>query len=308
MMCVVVNHDRALLGHTRALEAAGRTGERMQTGGNRLTRDAQEAGNRAASERVHHVVTAGYGQLYAAIQILARHDIEAVIAVLHADILRPNVRALVMTEGQHRAIRAFHNAHRVLIVMVDNDQTADGYEFTELMEGMHDIVNVLEEVEVVGFYVQHDRDGRREGQEGIAVFASLGNEGAVAADAERAADRGQVGTDHNGGIHCRLHGDHGHHRRGSGLAVGTGQTDDIIIFDHHLTPCLCTLDDRDAQFTRTDNLRVIVMHRCGADDEGCALNIFGQMGIGDARAQHFQAIGHTSLSAVRTADRNTLAH
>ena len=50
-----------------------------------------------------------------------------------------------------------------------------GNELREAAEGVLNVVQVLEEVQMVGLDVENDRDGGEEAQERVAVFAALGD-------------------------------------------------------------------------------------------------------------------------------------
>ena len=58
-----------------------------------------------------------------------------------------------------------------------------GNELREAAEGVLNVVQVLEEVQMVGLDVENDRDGGEEAQKRVAVFAALGNDRIALADA-----------------------------------------------------------------------------------------------------------------------------
>ena len=191
--------------------------------------------------------------------------------------------------------------------MVDNDQTVHRSQLCKLVERVDDVVDVLEEVEMILLDVQDDRNGRREAQEGIGVLAALRNEAALAADAERAADGGQVAADHDRRVHLRLDGHHGHHRGRGGLAVGAGEADDIVVVAHDVAPGLCALHDRDAELVCADDFGVFVVNGGGAHDQGGALDVLRPVLIGDRGAECLETRGDVGAQAVGAGDRHTLA-
>ena len=191
--------------------------------------------------------------------------------------------------------------------MVDNDKTVHRRQLCKLVERVDDVVDVLEEVEMILLDVQDDRNGRREAQEGIGVLAALRDEAALAADAERAADGGQVAADHDRRVHLRLDGHHGHHRGRGGLAVGAGEADDIVVVAHDVAPGLCALHDRDAELVCADDLGVFVVNGGGAHDQGRALDVLRPVLIGDRGAERLETRGDVGAQAVGAGDRHTLA-
>ena len=99
-------------------------------------------------------------------------DGKAVVAVLVSDLGRVNVCIGRCTKGADAAVDVRDGAHRVRVIMVDNDKTVHRGQLCELVERVDDVVDVLEEVEMILLDVQDDRNGRREAQEGIGVLAS----------------------------------------------------------------------------------------------------------------------------------------
>ena len=59
------------------------------------------------------------------------------------------------------------------VVAVEHDGPMFRHHVRKGAEGALDIRQVFEEVQVIFLHVQHDRDGRAEGQEGVAVFAGF---------------------------------------------------------------------------------------------------------------------------------------
>ena len=307
MVRVVVNDRRAVRHLADQLEAAGGAGELVQALFRGLARNAEKFRCCAAGEGVEHIVAAGHRERDLCIFLSVDVNGKAVVAVFVADLGRINVCIGRCAEGADAAVDVRDGAHRVRVVVVDNDQTVHRSQLCKLVERVDDVVDVLEEVEVILLDVQDDRNGRREAQEGIGVLAALRNEAALAADAERAADGGQVAADHDRRVHLRLDGHHGHHRGRGSLAVGTGEADDIVVVAHDVAPGLCALHDRDAELVCADDLGVFVVNGGGAHDQGRALDVLRPVLIGDRGAERLKTRGDVGAQAVGAGDRHTLA-
>ena len=160
---------------------------------------------------------------------------------------------------------------------------------------MNDVVQILEKVQMILLHVKHDCNRRRKAQERVAVFAALRDKAALAADAQRAADRGQIAADHDGRVQPCFHGHQCHHGGRSGLAVRARQTDHIIVIAHQVSPCFCAFHHRDIQRVRADDLGVIVMHGGSTHDQRCAFHIFRLVLIGDLCAERLQPRGYVGL-------------
>ena len=78
-------------------------------------------------------------------------------------------------------------------------------------------------------------------QKRIAVFAAFQHDGITLAYPVAGIQQGQITADHDRGIKTRFHENVGHHGSCGGLAMGTGNTDRILICLHNDTPGLGTL-------------------------------------------------------------------
>ena len=307
MVGVVVHHGCTVRHFAHQLEPAGRAGEFVQALFRRGARHAEKLSRRAAGQRVEHIVPAGHRELDPCVFLPLHQHGEAVVAVLVADVLRAHIGVFVQAERADAAVQPVHTAHGVGVVPVDHDQAVHRRQLDERAERVDDVVQVLEKVEVVLLHVEHDRDRRRKAQERIAVFAAFSHKAALAADAQRAADGGQVAADHDRRVKAGLHGHQRHHRGRGGLAVRARETHDVIIVAHQVAPCLGALHHRDAQLVRTDNLGVIIVHSRGAHDERRALDVFRPVLIGDLRTQRFQTRSDVGMQPVRAGYRHAAA-
>ena len=83
---------------------------------------------------------------------------------------------VVQAEGQN-VLLALQGRHGVLVLAVGQHGAALGHQVGKGPEGVFHVVQVFEEVQVIGFNVQDDGDGGIEGQEGVAILAGLQNNG-----------------------------------------------------------------------------------------------------------------------------------
>ena len=150
--------------------------------------------------------------------------------------------------------------------------------------------------------VQHHSQGGEEIQEGVAVLAALHDNGVALAHAVACLQQGQVAADHNGGIGLGLHHNMGDHGGGSGLAVGAGDADGILVCLHDLAPGLSALKDGDAGGACSGDLGVVVVGGGGADDAVSAFDVLGLMTDADGDALVDQLLGGSGSGHVRTGD------
>ena len=97
----------------------------------------------------------------------------------------------------------------------------------------------------------------------------------------------------------------GHHGSGSGLAVGTGDADSILVSLHDHAPGLSPLKHRNTLVPALSDFRIIVMGSCGTDHTHSAMYIFCPMADGNLNALGDQFIGTalgTHLSRGRQED------
>ena len=88
------------------------------------------------------------------------------------------LRFLLQAEG--KGVQAIGYAPGPGVVRVDDHTAVGGHQLRKAPEGAFDVVQVLEEVQMVLLHVEDDSHRGGEGQEGVAVFAGLGNDGVPA--------------------------------------------------------------------------------------------------------------------------------
>ena len=130
---------------------------------------------------------------------------------------------------------------------------------------MLDVPQILEEIQMVGLYVQNHRHSGIKAEKAVAVFAGFQNNGVAVAHPVAGVEQGQCPADHHGGVLLRRHKNVGAHGSGGGFAVGAGNTQGVGVFPHQGTPGLRPLVDGNAPGDGAGDLRVAVMDGGGAD-------------------------------------------
>ena len=199
--------------------------------------------------------------------------------------------SVLQTEGAHGARFSFQRVHGVGVVGVGHDHAALGDPVGEGAEGVLHILQIAEKVQMVGLNVQNDRHGGVKGEEGVAVFAALQDDGVPAAHPMARAQQGQGAADHDGGVQPGGHDDVGAHGSGGGLAVGARDAQRVFVAAHDGAPGLGAFKDRDTQGAGPGDLGIVVMYGGGADDQVRALHALGPMADGHGNAQRAQ-MGH----------------
>ena len=299
MVCIVVNDGGTVCHVTGQLETTRGTRELLEACRRFFCVQTEEEAYAAGSQCVEHVVAARNGQIDMGEEFALVHDVKAVIAVTVGDVFRIDVCFRRCAEGNAGAVNALHSLHRVGRIVVDNNRAVFRNQLTETMERMNDVVDVLEEVQMIGIDIQNDSNRRMEAEEGIGVLAGLCDEVIMCADAQGAADGVQIAADHDGRVRAALHADHRQHRSRCRLAVGAGYTDSMLVFQHDFAPSLCALHDRNVQLTSVCDFRIVIVYRSGTDHKVCAVYVFRQMGVCNVCAELGQLVRDSGFGAVR---------
>ena len=108
--------------------------------------------------------------------------VEVAVAVKEGDVVGIAVGAAIPdAEGEHRMCQALDGLAGTLVVSVGDDKAALRHQSGKVVEGVLDIGQVLEEVQMIGVDVKDHRHGGKEVQEGVAVFTALQNDGVAPA-------------------------------------------------------------------------------------------------------------------------------
>ena len=267
MVGVVVVNVRAVIA-ALFLEAAARAGEGGKAALHGFAADAEDVGGARRGERVHHIVLAA--DLEGDVGIFLPHtdDVERGQAVGVDKVFRVAVRVrAALAEREERAGVALERPAHAGVVPVGDHMAVGGNELREAAEGVLNVVQVLEEVQMVGLDVENDRDGGEEAQKRVAVFAALGDDGVAVADAVAGVEQRQRTADHYGGVGVRRHEDVCRHAGGGRFAVRAGDAQGVAVAVHDRAPRLRPLKDRDAACDRAGDLGIVIVRRCSTAGE-----------------------------------------
>ena len=212
---------------------------------------------------------------------------------------------VVQAEGQN-VLLALQGRHGVLVLAVGQHGAALGHQVGKGPEGVFHVVQVFEEVQMVGFNVQDDGDGGIEGQEGVAILAGLQNNGLALAHPVAGAQNGQGAANHHGGVDAGGHGNVGTHGGRGRFAVGAGDAQGVFIPPHDRSPSLGPLEDGDARSVGSGDLRVAVVDGSSADDQVLSCHAFGQVANGHGDAQGTQMLHGRAFFHIGAGDDEAL--
>ncbi len=293
MVGIVVIDIRTVV-NALELHAPGSAGEGNQATGHGFGLDAQGPGGGNGGKGVHAVVLAQNPQVYMGIEAALAHHVETGMPPIKVQGINVHIRG--QAKGDEAAVNALERIHGVLVHAVGNDNAAIlGGQLCKLTEGVLDVLQVLEEVQMVGVDIQNDSDGGGEVQEGVAVFAGLHDDGVAMAHPMARIQQVQVAANHNRGVDASLHGNMGHHRGSGGFAVGAGEADGVFIGGHNVAPGLRALKHRNILGGGSNDFGVFVVDCGGADDAVGPIDILGLVTNGNGDARLFQMIGGFAL-------------
>ena len=162
------------------LHTAGGAGEGNEALGHGIRLNAQRPCGSNGGQCIHAVVAAQYPQIHVGIEGTLAHDIKAGMTTLEVDRIDVHIRG--QTEGNEPAVNALQRIHGVFIHAIgDDDATIRRGQLRKLPEGVLDVLQILEEVQMIGINIQNHGNGGGEVQEGIAVLAGLHNDGVAMA-------------------------------------------------------------------------------------------------------------------------------
>ena len=297
VMGVVVVHLSAVA-LALVLEAPLRAPEGGKALRHRPVVDAQHIGRRRGSQRIGNVVSAGNVQLHMRVALALRHHVKAGEAVEKRHVVGVHVSVPVLhAEPVYFAAQIRQRFPRAAVIAVGDHKAVLGRQAGKLAEGVLDLPQIAEKVQVIRRHVQNHRHGGEEIQEGIAVFAAFQNNGVAFAHPVALAQQGQGSADHDRGILLRRHKDVGGHGGGGGLAMGAGDAQGVAVRLHDGAPALGPLIDRDPPGNGPGDLGIAVVNGSGADHQIAVLQILGAVadGHGDphtAQMLHRVAVGH----------------
>ena len=303
MVGIVIDHGDAVPG-SLALEPAlgsGEIGNSLFNGGHRnavvvaegqrregiqnimLTRDVQGYSSRLPHTFLHH----GEGRM-------------GILVI--GNILCAVVGIRVPPECDHPALQPFDEIGKIPDPAVDHQETVLRQKLGKAAEGMADIINILEEIQMIRLHVEDHLCRGMEGQETVGILARLSHKIVLPADADVAAD----GRKNTPDADCRIH--LGNQRRCGGLPVCAGDVDGLIVGCHHLAEKLGPCEHREAAADRARIFRVIRMNGGGIDHHiGVRRYIICSLTKTNLRSLLLQAACQRGFMRIRSAYGKTAA-
>ena len=176
----------------------------------------------------------------------------------------------------------------------------------ETMERVPDVIQVFEEVQMVGIDIEDQAVPGLQAEETVGVFTGFRNKVLRTSDTDIAADLFQDTAHGDRGIQIRLQKDAGQHGGRSGLAVGACDSNGILVVGHDLAQKLGAGEHGNAHLDGPDIFRVVMMDRCRIDhDIRVRGNILRLLREGDPGSLGDEQIRERRLLHVRTRDGET---
>ena len=200
-----------------------------------------------------------------------------------------------------------HGLPGSLVVGVGDDIAPLGHQVGKGMEGVLNVLQVLEKVQMVLAHVEDHRHRGEEVQKRVAVFAGLQNDGVPLPYPVARVEHGQGAADHHGGVRLGRHEDMGGHRGGGGFAVGAGEAHGIFIVLHDGAPGLGPLIHGDAPGDGPGDLGVFVVDGGGADHQVTVLQVLRRVADGHGDPHRAQVLHRVALAHVRALHRHAHA-
>ena len=249
------------------------------------------------------MVLAGHPQGHVGEHIPPVHHVEGGQAPVPGEVGGADV-ALLQTEGEDGPLLPLQGVHGVGVVGIGHNDAALRHPVGEGAEGVLHVVQILEEVQVIGLDVEDHRHGGEEGEEGVAVLAALQDDGVPVAHPVAGAQQGQGAADHHRGVHPGGHDDVGAHGGGGGLAVGARDAQGVLVAPHDGSPGLGPLKDGDARGAGGGDFGVFVVDGGGADHQLRALDVLPPVADGHGDAQGAQVLHRGAVAHVRAGDHH----
>jgi len=286
MVGVVVVHLRPVIG-TLVLEASSRTGKRGKALLHGLAVHPQQIRGGRGGQRIGHVVAPGDVQRHVGIALPEDHYVELTAPVEHGHVIGIAAGAVIPDAvREQRTVQPRHGGTGACIVQIGHHAAgALRHQLRKPVEGLLDVRQILEEVQMVGVYVEDHRHGGEEVQEGVAVFAALQNDGVALSHPIAAVQQGQRAADHDGGVLLCGHEDVRSHGRGGGLTVGAGDAQGVAVAPHNAAPGLGPLVHGDTPGDGAGDLGIAVVDGGGADHGVAVFQILGGVADGHLHAQ-----------------------
>ena len=304
MMSIVIN-DGHTVQHALLLKAAVGSGELPECLRGNVHGNMVPLCHGDGRQGIQHVVLSGGSQGNAALLLpLYIEVIGGAAELIIGDIVRGIVEAVVMAVGHDLCGESLHDLLVFRNLAADDDSAVIRRIAGKEAEGMTDIRQILEEIQMVRLHVQDDRHRREKAQEAVGVLAGFHHKVLRPAHADIAADGIQHSAERNRRVTLRGHENLRDHGCGRGLSVSTGNGDGVAVMLHYLSQKLRSRQHRNAAHLCRRKFRIVRMNRCGIDDHADVIgDILRLLSVENLRSHPFQVSCQVRPVGIRTADR-----
>ena len=227
-------------------------------------------------------------------------DVEGGGAVIPAEVLPAAICRMIQAKGkQGQTLQRVHGAG---IVSVGDDVAVGRYQLGEAAEGVLDVVQIFEKVQMVGIYIQHHCHSGEKVEKAVAVFAGFQDNGISFAHPVAAVEHGEGAADHNGRICVGGHKNVSGHGGGSGFAVGAGNAHRVFVSLHNGAPGFCPFKNRDTLLVGRGDFGVVIMDGGGTDQKFRPFNVLGAVAHSDRDTQAPQVLHSGAVLHVTALD------
>jgi len=163
MMRIVVDDGKSIY-LTLLFEPAVGSGKMCQSHADGVHGDAIFQGNCNSCQRIIYIVLTCHTERQALFLLAADIKVEGRMRVsVILDITSAVIVAAAVTKSNNLAFCRFYDLLIVLDIAVDNNRALSRYALGKQLEGAADIRQILEEIEMVFFYIKDDRHRRVKG-------------------------------------------------------------------------------------------------------------------------------------------------
>ena len=236
---------------------------------------------REGRQRVGDVVLARHAEMQMGQLFAGFHDIELRITVFIKVEIRRGIGAAGAESERDDPllVQLLQDTGDKRIGVVGDDIAALRHQTGKLVERLHDVVDILEIIQVVRIDVEDDLDFRTQAQETVHIFTGFCDEITAVADLGVAVEFRKIAADQDGRVGTGFFQDEGDHRGGGGFAVCPGNRDTGTIFTHEGTQGFRAGDHRDVLFFRGDDFRIFRRNRGGIDNQVRSFDVFRGMSL-----------------------------
>ncbi len=145
------------------------------------------------------------------------------------------IRIIIGAKGDHGTFQVMGNFIRILNLPIDNQTAVLRQKLRKFPEGIPDIVQVPEKVQVIGLNIQDNADSGEKIEKTVGVFTGFRDKITGFSYTHIAPDILQYAADGQSGIQVSLEQNLADHGGGSGLAMGAADGNGHLVIFHNLS-------------------------------------------------------------------------